>query len=64
MEEKTGALNVRVREVLCDEVSSLCLVRKCEELEEAMMTSYTLTREVTRPTNMKEEVQKNDSLRL
>ena len=34
-------LNVRVREALCDDLSSLCLVRECEELEEAMRTNYT-----------------------
>ena len=31
-----GGPSVRLKEVLGDEVSSLCLVRECEELEESM----------------------------
>ena len=32
---------MRLKEVLGDEVSSLCLVRECEELEESMRSRYT-----------------------
>ena len=41
MGKQVGGLSARVREAFCDEISSLCLVRECEELEEALMTTHT-----------------------
>jgi len=50
---------VQVREALSDNLSSLCLVRECEELEEAMMMNYTeniLRGDVAESREMKEDV--------
>ena len=41
MGKEVGGLSARVREAFCDEISSLCLVRECEELEETLMTTHT-----------------------
>jgi len=38
---EVGGPSVQVREALSDNLSSLCLVKECEELEEAMMMNYT-----------------------
>ena len=35
---EVGGPSMQVRETLSDDLSSLCLVRECEELEEALMT--------------------------
>ena len=54
-----GGPSVRVREALSDDLSSLCLVRECEELEEAMMTNYTeniLRGDVSESREMREDV--------
>ena len=47
-------------ESFCDEISSLSLVKECEELEEKMMTRYTeniLRGEAVEPRGMKEKIQ-------
>jgi len=62
-----GGPSVRVREALSDDLSSLCLVRECEELEEAMITNYTeniLRGDVAESREMKEDVRNNDRKRL
>ena len=55
---------MRVREALSDDLSSLCLVRECEELEEAMRTKNILRGEVVGSREMKEDVRNNDRQRL
>jgi len=58
---------VRVKEALSDDLSSLWLVRECEELEETMMTNYTeniLRGDVAESREMKEDVRNNDRQRL
>ena len=60
---EAGGPSVRLKEALSDEVSSLCLVRECEELEESMRTGYTesiLRGEGIGSREMKEEVRNND----
>ena len=56
-------LSVHVRESFCDEISSLSMVKECEELEEKM-TRYTeniLRGEVVEPRGMKYvQIRKND----
>ena len=37
---EVGGPSMQVRETLSDNLSCLCLVRECEELEEAMITNY------------------------
>ena len=63
MGKEVGGLSARVREAFCDEVSSLCLVRECEELEEALMTTHTgsiLRGEAVETREIKEEIRKKD----
>ena len=58
-----GGLSARVRDAFCDEISSLCLVRECDELEEALTTSHTgsiLRGEAVETREMKEEIRKKD----
>ena len=51
---------------ISDDLSSLCLVRECEEPEEAMMTNYTeniLRGDIARSKEMKDDVRNNDRQR-
>ena len=59
-------LSVQVRESFCDEISSLSLVKECEELEK-MMTRYTeniVRGEVVELREVKEKIRKNDRQKL
>ena len=59
--------SVRVKEAFSDDLSSLCLVRECEELEEVLMTNYTediLRGEVVGSREIKENIRDNDRQRL
>ena len=38
---KASGLSSLVKESFCDEISSLCLVKECRDLEEAMQTEFT-----------------------
>jgi len=50
----------------CDEVSSLCLVRECEELEEALITTHmgSILRVEAVETREMEEIRKKDRQQL
>ncbi len=41
MGDRAGDLSTRVKEAFCNAVSSLCLVKECGDLEEAIWTSFT-----------------------
>ena len=63
MGREVGGLSARVREAFCDEISSRCLVRECEELEEALTTTHTgsiLRGEAVDTREMKEEIRQKD----
>ena len=64
MGSQTGGLSVRA---LSDDVSSLCLVRECQELEDASMTGYTdriLRGEIVGSREMAEDIRRNDRHQL
>ena len=64
---KASGLSSLVKESFCDEISSLCLVKECRDLEEAMQTEFTegiLKGETVGARQRKKEIQKIDRDRV
>ena len=56
-----------MKESFCDEISSLCLVKECRDLEEAMQTEFTegiLKGETVEARQRKKEIQEIDRDRV